>query len=159
MFKALGLNDKDFKFGLTKVFFRPGKFAEFDQIMKSDPENLVELIKKVKHWLICSRWKRAQWGALSVIKLKNKIQWRRARIVDLQKSIRMWQQVKKFKPKYEVLVKVKDSMRQTSQMLEIVSQLKKEKDAATKQINAIQDAFNNFIKTIRVCLFKFLLMF
>lgn len=25
LFKALGLNDKDFKFGLTKVFFRPGK--------------------------------------------------------------------------------------------------------------------------------------
>lgn len=25
LFKALGLNDRDFKFGLTKVFFRPGK--------------------------------------------------------------------------------------------------------------------------------------
>lgn len=25
LFKALGLNDNDFKFGLTKVFFRPGK--------------------------------------------------------------------------------------------------------------------------------------
>lgn len=68
MFKALGLNDKDFKFGLTKVFFRPGKFAEFDQIMRSDPENLALLIKKVQKWLICSRWRKAQWGALSVIK-------------------------------------------------------------------------------------------
>ena len=47
LFKALGLDDKDFKFGLTKVFFRPGKFAEFDQIMKSDPENLAQLVKKV----------------------------------------------------------------------------------------------------------------
>ena len=70
LFKALGLDDNDFKFGLTKVFFRPGKFAEFDQIMKSDPENLALLIKKVKRWLICSRWKKAQWGALSVIKCK-----------------------------------------------------------------------------------------
>jgi len=25
LFKALGLSDQDFKFGLTKVFFRPGK--------------------------------------------------------------------------------------------------------------------------------------
>lgn len=25
LFKALGLNEKDYKFGLTKVFFRPGK--------------------------------------------------------------------------------------------------------------------------------------
>ena len=61
LFKALGLNDKDFKFGLTKVFFRPGKFAEFDQIMKSDPENLARLVEKVKKWLLCSRWKKAQW--------------------------------------------------------------------------------------------------
>jgi myosin-6 len=68
LFKALGLDDKDFKFGLTKVFFRPGKFAEFDQIMKSDPENLAELVKKVKKWLLQSRWKKAQWCTLSVIK-------------------------------------------------------------------------------------------
>lgn len=25
LFKALGLNEKDYKFGLTRVFFRPGK--------------------------------------------------------------------------------------------------------------------------------------
>jgi myosin-6 len=72
LFKALGLNENEFKFGLTKVFFRPGKFAEFDQIMKSDPENLAMLVKKVKRWLLCSRWKKAQWGALSVIKRKSR---------------------------------------------------------------------------------------
>jgi len=65
----LGLDDNDFKFGLTKVFFRPGKFAEFDQILKSDPENLRKLIAKVKKWILCSQWKKAQWCALSVIKL------------------------------------------------------------------------------------------
>ena len=70
LFKALGLNENDFKFGMTKVFFRPGKFAEFDQIMRSDPENLNVLIQKVKKWLICTRWKKAQWGTLSVIKCK-----------------------------------------------------------------------------------------
>ena len=70
LFKALGLNENDFKFGMTKVFFKPGKFAEFDQIMKSDPENLAQLIKKVKKWLIRARWRKAQWCALSVIKRK-----------------------------------------------------------------------------------------
>lgn len=70
LFKALNLKDSDFKFGLTKVFFRPGKFAEFDQLMKSDPENLNNLIKRVKKWLICSRWKKAIWCTLSVIKRK-----------------------------------------------------------------------------------------
>ena len=70
LFKALNLKETDFKFGLTKVFFRPCKFAEFDQIMKSDPENLNNLIKRVKKLLICSRWKKAMWCALSVIKRK-----------------------------------------------------------------------------------------
>lgn len=68
LFKALSLRDSDFKFGMTKVFFRPGKFAEFDQIMRSDQENLANLVAKVRKWLVCSRWKKAQWCALSVIK-------------------------------------------------------------------------------------------
>ena len=108
LFKALGLDDRDFKFGLTKVtlspliiritiiiflnlinylgkvFFRPGKFAEFDQLLKSDPENLRVLVEKVKKWIICSRWKKAQWCALSVIKLKNKIVYRRNALVFIQ---------------------------------------------------------------------------
>lgn len=46
------------------------QFAEFDQIMKSDPEHLAELVKKVNKWLIHSRWKKVQWCALSVIKCK-----------------------------------------------------------------------------------------
>lgn len=44
------------------------QFAEFDQIMKSDPDNLAELVKKVNQWLVCSRWKKVQWCCLSVIK-------------------------------------------------------------------------------------------
>ena len=77
LFKALGLNDNDFKFGMTKVFFRPGKFAEFDTLMRSDPQHLKVLVSRVKKWLIRSHWKKAQWCALSAVKLKNKILWRR----------------------------------------------------------------------------------
>ncbi|XP_033741492.1 unconventional myosin-VI-like isoform X2 [Pecten maximus] len=149
LFKALGLDDKDFKFGLTKVFFRPGKFAEFDQLMKSDPENLATLVKKVKRWLICSRWKKAQWCALSAIKLKNKILWRREQIVRLQKTVRMWRDVRKFKPKYKMITKVVASQGQMTEMSKIVSQLKKDKDAATKQVESIQTAFHSFIAKIR----------
>lgn len=46
------------------------QFAEFDQIMKSDPDHLAELVKKVNKWLIHSRWKKVQWCSLSVIKRK-----------------------------------------------------------------------------------------
>ncbi|EFP08987.1 hypothetical protein CRE_22195, partial [Caenorhabditis remanei] len=38
LFRALGLDQHDFQFGLTKVFFRAGKFAEFDQIFPGFPE-------------------------------------------------------------------------------------------------------------------------
>lgn len=39
--------------------------------MKSDPEHLAELVKKVNKWLIHSRWKKVQWCALSVIKCRS----------------------------------------------------------------------------------------
>ncbi|XP_076466820.1 unconventional myosin-VI-like isoform X2 [Babylonia areolata] len=149
LFKALGLDDKDFKFGLTKVFFRPGKFAEFDQIMKSDPENLAELVKKVKKWLLCSRWKKAQWCALSVIKLKNKIRYRAEQFVMIQKSIRMWMCVRKFKPKYETIQKVKSLQAQLGMMSQIVGQMKKDKETATKQVKELEAALGGFIQKIR----------
>ena len=47
LFQALGVNSTDFTYGVSKVFFKPGKFAAFDQMMQSDPETLKALIKKV----------------------------------------------------------------------------------------------------------------
>ncbi|XP_060551449.1 unconventional myosin-VI-like, partial [Ruditapes philippinarum] len=149
LFKALGLNENDFKFGLTKVFFRPGKFAEFDQIMKSDPENLAALIAKVRRWLLCSRWKKAQWCTLSVIKLKNKIIWRKERLVTIQKSIRMWTIARKFKPKYEAITKVKATMNQLTLMNDIVSKMKKDKESATAKVKEIESALTGLIQKIR----------
>jgi myosin-6 len=116
LFKALNLRDSDFKFGLTKVFFRPGKFAEFDEIMKSDPKNLAVLISKVKKWLLWTRWKKAQWCTLSVIKrkeklfiilknfifyslVKNKILYRRKCLIDIQSHIRMHLVYKRYAPR------------------------------------------------------------
>ena len=39
LFHALGLDQNDFQFGNTKVFFRAGKFAEFDQVIGITVEN------------------------------------------------------------------------------------------------------------------------
>lgn len=75
MLHSLKLQDKDFKFGVTRVFFRPGKYAEFDKIMKSDPENLKSIVAQVKKWLLKSRWIKAQFGALTVIKSKINIKY------------------------------------------------------------------------------------
>lgn len=68
MLHSLKLNNKDFKFGITKVFFRPGKFVEFDRIMKSDPENLKAIVANVKKWLVRSRWIKSAYCAICVIK-------------------------------------------------------------------------------------------
>ena len=38
--------------------------------MRSDPENLLSLIEKVNHWLVCKRWKKVIYGAISVQKRK-----------------------------------------------------------------------------------------
>lgn len=149
LFKALGLDDKDFKFGLTKVFFRPGKFAEFDQIMKSDPENLAELVKKVKKWLLQSRWKKAQWCTLSVIKLKNKIHYRAAKFIMIQAHVRMWRCARKFKPKYETIQKVKSFQAQRSLMDQLVAELKKDKEKAVKAIKELENSQEEFMKKIR----------
>ncbi|KAJ8315600.1 hypothetical protein KUTeg_007750 [Tegillarca granosa] len=130
LFKALGLDDKDFKFGLTKVFFRPGKFAEFDQIMKSDPENLAILVKKVK--------------------LKNKILWRQGQIIKLQKTVRMWRDVRKFRPKFKMITKVKGSQEQLERMEKIANMLKKDKEKALKTVRDIEQAMEGFIAKIRM---------
>ena len=101
LFKALGLDDVDFKFGLTKVFFRPGKFAEFDSIMKSDPEHLKTLVARVSSWLLRYRWRKLQWGVLMAIKLKNKILYRRQHVVVLQKNFRMLKDRRRHGPRIE----------------------------------------------------------
>lgn len=57
LFQALGLDTNDFTYGVSKVFFKPGKFAAFDQMMNGDPEHLREMLKKVEQWLIKARWR------------------------------------------------------------------------------------------------------
>ncbi|XP_077343482.1 unconventional myosin-VI isoform X3 [Lithobates pipiens] len=138
LFKALGLNENDYKFGLTKVFFRPGKFAEFDQIMKSDPDHLAELIRRVNHWLICSRWKKVQWCALSVIKLKNKIMYRASACIKMQKTIRMWLCRKKHKPRIDGIMKVKTLKSRQDKFNEVVSALKEGKPEMSKQVKELE---------------------
>ncbi|XP_054163685.1 unconventional myosin-VI-like isoform X2 [Oppia nitens] len=128
LFKALGLNETDFRFGATKIFFRPGKFAEFDQIMKSDSDHLAQLIEKVQKWLLQSRWKKTQWCCLSVIKLKNKIQYRRQQIIIIQKNIRMMNALNKYRPRYKGLIKVKQLKSHLLQIHELSKHLTSNSD-------------------------------
>ncbi|XP_027624043.1 unconventional myosin-VI isoform X10 [Tupaia chinensis] len=149
LFKALGLNEIDYKFGLTKVFFRPGKFAEFDQIMKSDPDHLAELVKRVNQWLVCSRWKKVQWCSLSVIKLKNKIKYRAEACIKMQKTIRMWLCKRRHKPRIDGLVKVGTLKKRLDKFNEVVSALKDGKPEMNKQIKDLEISIDALMAKIK----------
>uniref|UniRef100_A0A8C1YUI2 Unconventional myosin-VI n=1 Tax=Cyprinus carpio TaxID=7962 RepID=A0A8C1YUI2_CYPCA len=149
LFKALGLNENDYKFGLTKVFFRPGKFAEFDQIMKSDPDHLAELVKRVNKWLICSRWKKVQWCALSVIKLKNKMLYRAKACIQMQKTVRMWLCKRKHKPRIDGLVKARNLKKRMEKLNEVVSGLKEGKQEMSKHMQELDSSINAHIFKIK----------
>ncbi|KAM9842647.1 myosin VIb [Aulostomus maculatus] len=149
LFKALGLNDHDFKFGLTKVFFRPGKFAEFDQIMKSDPDHLAELLKKVNKWLLCSRWKKVQWCSLSVIKLRNKMNYRALACIKIQKTVRMWLCKRKHKPRIDGMVKVKNLKKHMERFTEVVSGLKEGKQEMAKQVQELAASIDSLLAKIK----------
>uniref|UniRef100_A0A4X2L8P0 Unconventional myosin-VI n=1 Tax=Vombatus ursinus TaxID=29139 RepID=A0A4X2L8P0_VOMUR len=149
LFKALGLNEQDYKFGLTKVFFRPGKFAEFDQIMKSDPDHLAELVKRVNYWLVCSRWKKVQWCSLSVIKLKNKIKYRADACIKIQKTIRMWLCKRRHKPRIDGLIKVRTLKKRLDKFNEVVNALKDGKPEVIKQIKDLDISIDALIAKIK----------
>ncbi|XP_053334100.1 myosin VIa isoform X2 [Clarias gariepinus] len=149
LFKALGLNENDYKFGLTRVFFRPGKFAEFDQIMKSDPDHLAELVKRVNKWLICSRWKKVQWCALSVIKLKNKILYRATACIKMQKTVRMWLCKRKHKPRVDGLVKLRSLKKRIGMLNEAVTGLKESKPEMSKQVQDLDTSIDALMRKIK----------
>uniref|UniRef100_A0A8C8LWS1 Unconventional myosin-VI n=1 Tax=Oncorhynchus tshawytscha TaxID=74940 RepID=A0A8C8LWS1_ONCTS len=149
LFKALGLNENDYKFGLTRVFFRPGKFAEFDQIMKSDPDHLAELVKKVNQWLVISRWKKVQWCTLSVIKLKEKMKYRASALIKIQKTVRMWLCKRKHKPRIDGMVKVRNLKTRMERFNEVVGALKEGKQEMAKQIQELGASIDTLMAKIK----------
>lgn len=154
LFRAVGMDDDDFKFGMTKVFFRPGKFAEFDQIMRSDPEALNALVSKVLKWIIRNRWKRSIWCAVSVQKLANKIKFRREMLIRIQKTVKMFIAIRKHQPRYKCLVKMRMLGVQIEQMMQLVSSLKKDKDKFVQQVKLLKQAVDKSIQQIKCTVMK-----
>ncbi|XP_051165519.1 myosin heavy chain 95F isoform X1 [Leptopilina boulardi] len=146
---SLKLNKKDFKFGITRVFFKPGKFAEFDKIMKSDPENLQKLVANVKKWLLKSRWNKMQFCALSVIKLKNKIIYRRNHLIVIQKTARMYIAKKQHQPRIKGIAKIRNLTSQLSRMEETSKQLKSAKEKSINDIKTLQTELNTAMQKIK----------
>ncbi|XP_053678324.1 myosin heavy chain 95F [Anopheles nili] len=149
MLQSLKLNSNEFKFGITKVFFRPGKFVEFDRIMRSDPENLQAIVAKVKKWLIRSRWIKSAFAAICVIKLKNRIIFRNKSVVLLQKTIRGYLVRKQHQPRYRGIAKIKALEDNLHKMHAITDQLKADREKMQANIRVVQASLKVAIDIIR----------
>ncbi|KAK9506770.1 hypothetical protein O3M35_008647 [Rhynocoris fuscipes] len=149
LFHALGLSENDYRFGVSKVFFRPGKFAEFDALLRSDPENLAQMVAKVRKWLLVSRWKKAQWCALSVIKLDRKIKYRIDCHIKIQKTVRMYLAKKQHRPRYLGISKINTLQSIISRMESIINQFRKDKESSITEVRKIQQEIKDAISKIK----------
>ncbi|XP_050667536.1 myosin heavy chain 95F [Leptidea sinapis] len=149
MIHSFGLSDKDYKFGVTRVFFRPGKYSEFDSMMRSDPENLQAIVGSVLAWLVKKRWRRAAFSVLSIIKLKNKILYRRECLIRVQKSVRGYLVRRQHKPRYQGIIKIKALENNLREMETVTAQLKKDKDSAKKNIENLRNNIRSTCSIIK----------
>lgn len=152
LFKAIGLNDRDFRFGSSKVFFRPAKFAEFDQIIRtSDAEHVAQLVRRVSKWLVRSRWRKAQYCSLSVVKLNRKILFRRDLIVKLQKNWRAALVMRRLKFRLQAVRacrQIEASLREFEQIAEKQLKQSSERDILSQESRLLRDELQEMIKAI-----------
>lgn len=149
LFKALGLNEDDFQFGVSKVFFRPGKFAEFDTIMKSDPENLTAMVGKVLEWLVKQRWKKIAWATVSCLKFAAKIRARAGSAILMQKVLRMFLARRIHKPRYEGVRVIRQLATQLDVMNEVVDKLTKNKEKMQKTVSDLHAELDKCVGVIK----------
>lgn len=126
---ALGCNYQDFQFGLTKVFFRAGKYALLDQMTKADEELKATIVEKVRIWLIKKRWRRVIFTAFSCVKLLVLIEARSGGRGDIQRMCRG------FAVRKRLLAKIQDA-----RSAALADKLKAAEEAEKKSAEIAQNA-------------------
>eukprot|EP01104_Vermistella_antarctica_P010695 TRINITY_DN286_c1_g1_i1.p1 TRINITY_DN286_c1_g1~~TRINITY_DN286_c1_g1_i1.p1 ORF type:complete len:1217 (-),score=447.82 TRINITY_DN286_c1_g1_i1:89-3739(-) len=56
---------KDFQMGLSRVFFRAGQLAFMDDLIAGNPEQMANILGKVKLWLARKRWRQAIFAVVA----------------------------------------------------------------------------------------------
>lgn len=148
LFKAVGLSDADFRFGASKVFLRPGKFAEFDQIIRSDKQHVLELVRKVARWLVRARWRKAQYCALCALKLTRKILFRRAMIIRLQTNWRAALVSRKLRFRLNALRAARAIERSLDEFEHIGARELKKSAEIDEQTRLLRDELAEFVRQI-----------
>eukprot|EP00037_Helgoeca_nana_P027787 m.321649 g.321649 ORF g.321649 m.321649 type:complete len:1221 (+) comp27594_c2_seq6:32-3694(+) len=149
LFKALGMNEEDFQFGVSRVFFRPGKFAEFDTIMRADPESLVALVAKVQDWLVKAKWKKLTWACVASIKFASKIRARAGAAIIMQNVIKMYLQKNVHRHRYVGIKDLRTLTKQIEAMKETVEKMPKNKEKMMAQVDSVLKDLQDAINTIK----------
>lgn len=153
LFKAIGLNDQDFRFGSSKVFFRPAKFAEFDQIIRtSDADHMAGLIRQVSRWLIRARWRKVQYCSLTAVKLTNKILFRREQIIRLQRNWRTALIQRRLKFRLDTIKSARQVVDNLIEFEQIIKQQLKqtsERENLEQESHLLREEVHKFIEHLR----------
>lgn len=96
--------------------------------MKSDPENLVQMVSKVIEWLVKQRWKKIAWASVSCLKFQSKIRARAGSAIVMQKIIRMHMARSVHRARYLGIKNIRQLGTQLAMMNEIVEKLPKNKE-------------------------------
>ena len=89
------------------------------------------------------------WCALSVIKLKNKILYRRAALITIQKTVRMFLARKQHAPRYKGIMKLKTLESQIQQIGNMSQSLKKDKESVMKSVKTLEKCLRDEMAKIK----------
>ncbi|VDK81860.1 unnamed protein product [Onchocerca ochengi] len=103
LFRVVGLEEKDYRLGLTKAFFRHGKFAEFDKLLHQDKENIENLVKCMSSWLCRFRLRRIQFAIISLVKVERLLAHRAKCRIKIQNAVRAYLAQKSYRSRINAL--------------------------------------------------------
>uniref|UniRef100_A0A8C1Q9Y9 Unconventional myosin-VI n=1 Tax=Cyprinus carpio TaxID=7962 RepID=A0A8C1Q9Y9_CYPCA len=129
LFKALGLNQNDYKFGLTRVFFRPGKVI----IIPRPPIHLLSIF----------------FLFLLLATVRNKMSFRASACIKIQKTVRMWLCKRRHKTRIDGMVKVKNLRKRMEKFNEAVNGLKEGKQEMGKQVEELATSTDALMTKIK----------
>lgn len=149
MVHSLGLSDKDFKLGVSRVFFRPGKYSELDALLRSEPHELQAVVKNVLTWLVRSRWRKSIFAVLSIIKLKNKIVYRRSCLVLIQKCVRGHVVRRRHRPRLAALRQLAALRHNLADMRRALASLRPAPPAAHPALDALARRLDDAARAVK----------
>uniref|UniRef100_A0A0K0FZJ0 Myosin heavy chain 95F (inferred by orthology to a D. melanogaster protein) n=1 Tax=Strongyloides venezuelensis TaxID=75913 RepID=A0A0K0FZJ0_STRVS len=149
LFNVVGIKDNDYKFGLTKVFFRPGKFAEFDRLMHNDYNEIKGLVDKIQYYLNKSRWNSGIYSIIALNRLNKEILHKRKHIIKIQAFVRGFLTRVNYKPilkTYSNTRKIENSLSSLNELIDKLEGPKKEE--WINNINKYKTSINEFIQRL-----------